>query len=113
MREIHHREPGIVGFGLMNKDVYIEVIADPFHLAPKMVELIFSVKDPEKIIIISDSVKNTKTEVISDGIMNGEGRLMGGSMTVTESAERLIRAGIDKDIVMKAISENPERYLIV
>ena len=112
MRGIHHREPGIAGFGLMNKDVYIEVIADPFHLDPKMVELIFSLKNPEKIVIISDSVKNTKTEVISDGIMNGEGRLMGGSMTVTESAERLIRAGIDKDIVMKAISENPERYLL-
>ncbi len=112
MRGIHHREPGIAGFGLMNKDVYIEVIADPFHLDPNMVELIFSVKDPGKIIIISDSVKNTKTDVISDGLMNGEGRLMGGSLTVTESAERLIRAGIDKDIVMKAISENPERYLL-
>ena len=111
MRGIHHREPGIAGFGLMNKDIYIEVIADPFHLDPKLIDFIFSAKDPEKIIIISDSVKDTKTEAISDGIMNGEGRLMGGSQTVTESAERLIKAGIDKEAVMKAISENPERYL--
>jgi N-acetylglucosamine-6-phosphate deacetylase len=112
MRGIHHREPGIAGFGLMNRDVYIELIADPFHLDPKLIDFIFSSKDHEKIIIISDTVKNTKTEAISDGIMNGEGRLMGGSLTVTESAERLIRAGIDKDIVMKAISENPARYLL-
>jgi N-acetylglucosamine-6-phosphate deacetylase len=112
MRGIHHREPGIAGFGLMNRDVYIELIADPFHLEPKLIDFIFSSKDHEKIIIISDTVKNTKTEAISDGIMNGEGRLMGGSLTVTESAERLIRAGIDKDIVMKAISENPARYLL-
>ena len=112
MRGIHHREPGIAGFGLMNKDIYIEVIADPFHLDPKLIDFIFSSKDHEKIIIISDTVKDTKTEAISDGIMNGEGRLMGGSLTVTESAERLIRAGIDKDIVMKAISENPARYLL-
>ena len=112
MRGIHHREPGIAGFGLMNRDVYIEVIADPFHLDPKLIDFIFSSKDHEKIIIISDTVKDTKTEAVSDGIMNGEGRLMGGSLTVTESAERLIRAGIDKDIVMKAISENPERYLL-
>ena len=111
MRGIHHREPGIAGFGLMNRDVYIEVIADPFHLDLKLIDLIFSVKDPERIIIISDSVKDTKTEAVSNGIMNGEGRLMGGSLTVTESAERLIKAGIDKDVVMKAISENPERYL--
>lgn len=111
MRGIHHREPGIAGFGLMNKDIYIEVISDPFHLDPKLIEFIFSVKDPGKIIIISDSVKDTKTDAVSDGIMNGEGRLMGGSLTVTESAERLIKAGIDKDTVMRAISENPKRYL--
>ncbi|HDN94711.1 MAG TPA: hypothetical protein ENG76_01360 [Nitrospirae bacterium] len=111
MRGIHHREPGIAGFGLMNKDIYIEVIADSFHLDLKLIDLIFSVKDPERIILISDSVKNTKTEAVSDGIMNGEGRLMGGSLTVTESAERLIKAGINKEVVMKSISENPARYL--
>lgn len=111
MRGIHHREPGIAGFGLMNRDVYIEVIADSFHLDPKLINFIFSSKDPEKIIIISDSVKETKTGAIAEGIMNGEGRLMGGSLTVTESAERLIKAGIDKKTVMKAISENPEKYL--
>lgn len=111
MRGIHHREPGIAGFGLMNRDVYIELIADPFHLDPRLLELIFSIKDPSKIIIISDSVKDTGTGAVSDGIMNGEGRLTGGSMTITESADRLIRSGLDKEIIMRAISENPERYL--
>ena len=32
MRGFHHREPGIAGFGLTNPDIYVEVIADPFHL---------------------------------------------------------------------------------
>ena len=112
MRGIHHREPGIAGFGLMSKDIYIEVIADPFHLAPKLIEFIFSAKDQDRIIIISDTVKDTKTEAVSDGIMDGEGRLMGGSLTVNESAERLIKAGINKDAVMRAISANPVRYLL-
>ena len=112
MRGIHHREPGIAGFGLMNKDIYIEVIADPFHLDPKLIEFIFSAKDQDRIIIISDTVKVTKTEAVSDGIMNGEGRLMGGSLTVNESAERLIKSGINKDVVMRAISANPARYLL-
>ena len=48
MRGVHHREPGIAGFGLTNPDVYVEVIADPFHLHPKTIELIFSAKKPEK-----------------------------------------------------------------
>ena len=59
MRVFHHREPGIAGFGLINKDIYVEVIADPFHLHSKTLELIFKTKNPEKIIIVSDTVKET------------------------------------------------------
>ncbi|HDH04710.1 MAG TPA: hypothetical protein ENH01_03215 [Nitrospirae bacterium] len=113
MRGIHHREPGIAGFGLMNKDIYIEVIADPFHLDSKIIELIFSIKTPRRIIIISDTVKNAKTEAGSHGITNEENKLLGGSMTIRESAERLIRMGLDEGAVLKAISENPGRYLQV
>jgi N-acetylglucosamine-6-phosphate deacetylase len=111
MRGIHHREPGIAGFGLMNQDIYIEVIADPFHLDRKIIELIFSVKDPERIIIISDSVKASNTAYASSGIRDQDGRLLGGSMTIAEAAGRLIDMGLDRDLVLKAISENPHRYL--
>lgn len=111
MRGFHHREPGIAGFGLMNKDIYIEVIADPFHLHEEITRLIFKIKNPERIIIISDTEKNAKTEPHPHGIRNRENRLLGGSMTIQESSERLIQLGLDKDIIMKAISENPERYL--
>jgi N-acetylglucosamine-6-phosphate deacetylase len=61
MRDFHHREPGIAGFGLINQNIYIEVIADPFHLHPETLELIFKVKNHEKIIIVSDSVKETNS----------------------------------------------------
>ncbi len=42
----HHREPGIAGFALMDPDIYIEVIADPYHLSDRLIEFIFRVKDP-------------------------------------------------------------------
>jgi N-acetylglucosamine-6-phosphate deacetylase len=45
MRGIHHREPGIAGFGLMNRDVYVELIADPFHLDQRIVDHIFTLKN--------------------------------------------------------------------
>ena len=45
MRGIHHREPGIAGFGLLNRDIYIEVIADPYHLHPGTLELVFRIKN--------------------------------------------------------------------
>ncbi len=111
MRGIHHREPGIAGFGLLNRDIYIELIADPFHLHAKTIELVFKVKKPERIIIVSDSVKQTQTSSKSHGITGGDGRLSGGCMTVIESSRRLTGMGIDTQAVMKCITENPERYL--
>jgi N-acetylglucosamine-6-phosphate deacetylase len=96
----------------MHKDVYIEVIADPFHIDHRMLEFIFSVKDPERIMIISDAVKETKTSPSgSSGIKNEEDALLGGSETVRESSDRLIKTGLDEDIIVKAVSENPARYL--
>ncbi|MBI5097777.1 MAG: hypothetical protein HZB30_00875 [Nitrospirae bacterium] len=111
MRGIHHREPGIAGFGLMNKDIYIEVIADFFHLDKIMLEFIFSVKNPDRIIIVSDTVKGAKKGSNSHGIKNEQGKLLGGCMTVQESSEKLIQMGINKETIFKSISENPARYL--
>ena len=114
MRPFHHREPGIAGFGLINKHVYIEVIADPFHLHPETIKMVFAVKDPAKIIIVSDSVKETKSGQRADamaGITDSKGVLKGGSMTVTEAAERLVQLGIDEDLLMSCITSNPSSYL--
>ncbi len=124
MRGIHHREPGIAGFGLLNKDIYIEVIADPFHLHPEILALIFRIKDHERIILISDTVKETNIFLRgyknkyeesrfaqSFGVTDTHGKLLGGCMTIVESSKRLIDEGYREEIVMKTISENPERYL--
>jgi N-acetylglucosamine-6-phosphate deacetylase len=111
LRGIHHREPGIAGFGLTNPHVCIEVIADPFHLHPKAIELIFGIKKPDKIIIVSDSVKKSQTGIAAQGIANSTGRLLGGSMAITESAKYLIGLGFQKDIIDRCISGNPEKYL--
>ncbi|MBI5039314.1 MAG: hypothetical protein HZC13_06095 [Nitrospirae bacterium] len=114
MRGLHHREPGIAGFGLLNQDIFIEVIADPFHLNPKTLELIFRTKNPDRIILVSDSVKGTKTLECEkeQGVVDDSGRLQGGAMTIAESSQRLIELGFDKGAVRKCISENPEVYLV-
>jgi N-acetylglucosamine-6-phosphate deacetylase len=109
MRGMHHREPGIAGFGLINKDIYVEVIADPFHLHPGIIDLILRSKAPERIIIVSDTVKGAK--LLEGGVKDAGGILLGGCMTVTEAAERLAARGVLRDDIMKAITENPERYL--
>ncbi len=111
MRCFHHREPGIAGFGLLNQEVYIEVIADPFHLHRATMDLIFKTKDPARIIIVSDSVQESKKSTQAHGVTDSRGTLMGGSMTIPEAASRLIEMGFEKNIVMKCITVNPRRYL--
>jgi N-acetylglucosamine-6-phosphate deacetylase len=112
MRSFHHREPGIAGFGLSNQDIYIEIIADPFHLHDRVIELIFRIKNPDKIIIISDTVRETDRGCRSSGIRDERDKLLGGSMAVTESAQRLIKQGYEDDVIMKCITENPQTYLL-
>jgi N-acetylglucosamine-6-phosphate deacetylase len=112
MRGIHHREPGIAGFGLLNQDIYIEVIADPYHLHQKIIELIFLMKNKKKIILISDTVKETKSgKKESRGVRNASGRLLGGSTTVTESVRRLAGLGLEEGTIKQCISINPRMYL--
>ena len=111
MRGIHHREPGIAGFGLVNPHVYVEVITDPFHLHPKTIELIFGMKKPEKIIIVSDSVKAAQTGATTRSITDSAGKLLGGSMAITESAKYLIGLGFEKGIVEQCVGANPVKYL--
>lgn len=114
MRPYHHREPGIAGYGLLNPDIYVEVIADPFHLRPRTIELIFRVKNRERIIIVSDSIKEAKVPATPfstrEGLADIHGRLLGGSMAITEAADALI-AFHDRTLILDCISSNPERYL--
>lgn len=112
MRGFHHREPGLAGFGLINQNIYIEVIADPFHLHTRTLDMILRTKNPDKIIIISDAVRGTKTAGSrGKGITDAYGKLLGGSMVVTESAKRLVKMGYDQVNVMDMIEKNPGKYL--
>ncbi len=110
MRGIHHREPGLAGFGLLHEEVYAEVIADPFHIHKSVLELIFRTKKKSRILLISDSVAETVPGG-APSVTDASGRLQGGSMTIPEAARRLIDLGFDTEAVMRAISTNPASYL--
>jgi N-acetylglucosamine-6-phosphate deacetylase len=111
MRMFHHREPGLAGFGLLNEDIYVEVIADPFHLHVKTLELLFKRKNTDRIIIVSDTVRESRTSPDTQAITNTQNRLSGGCMTIIESSRRLVAMGYDNDVIQRCITTNPERYL--
>jgi N-acetylglucosamine-6-phosphate deacetylase len=111
MKGFHHRDPGISGFGLLHKDIYIEIIADPYHLHQATLELILRIKNPRRIIIVSDTVRESKTSPDGKAVTDSYGKLRGGGMTVLESAQRLIAMCHNEEMIMGCITENPHRYL--
>jgi N-acetylglucosamine-6-phosphate deacetylase len=109
MRGFHHREPGIAGFGLLNKDVYVEVIGDLAHLHPSAVELVVRLKDAGRVVLVSDSVRDT--DICRKMPPMEKGVLSGGSLTIPDAGRRLIEAGFDADYVVRCMTANPRAYL--
>jgi N-acetylglucosamine-6-phosphate deacetylase len=56
MTPLHHRAIGIVGAGLLDDDVMVEVIADGIHLCPDMLRLVGKLIPAERLMLITDSI---------------------------------------------------------
>ena len=56
MTPLHHREIGLVGSGLADKNIVIEMICDKIHLCPDMINFAFNTKSTDKIVLITDSM---------------------------------------------------------
>ncbi|MBQ8516814.1 MAG: N-acetylglucosamine-6-phosphate deacetylase [Akkermansia sp.] len=52
----HHREIGLVGAGMLDRDILIEVICDKIHLCADMLKLTFQNKDISQMIMVTDSL---------------------------------------------------------
>jgi len=57
MSQVHHRYPGLAVAALLNPNVYVELIADGVHVHPAMVQLACKVKGPERVCLITDSIR--------------------------------------------------------
>lgn len=57
MPTLHHRSPGPIAAAAERVDVTPEIIADGVHVAPAMVRLAFNMFGPERMILISDSLR--------------------------------------------------------
>jgi N-acetylglucosamine-6-phosphate deacetylase len=102
MRTIHHREPGLAGLGLLDDDLFVEIVADGVHLNPEIVRLVFRVKPADRVVLVSDAIK---------GRMYKEGVLQGSKTLLPRAAGRLLDMGIPEGLIIQAGRENPKRYL--
>lgn len=62
MSPLHHRELGLVGAGLLDDKIIIEIICDYIHLSANMLKLIFKNKTLDTIVLITDSITATSLE---------------------------------------------------
>ena len=118
MRGLNHREPGTVG-GILFSDAKAEIICDFFHVHPKMVKMVYDIKGPDKINLITDSVKYNG---MPDGVYeNGDltitvkdkhpytetGAISGSTIYLIDAVRNLVSIGIPLEDVCKMASKNP------
>ena len=109
MRGFHHRDPGLAGFGLMDEEVYVEVIADMAHLHPQSLKMLFDMKPPDRIILISDSVKGPGWG--SGPVRGPGGTLMGSGIALPDAVRNLVSLGVPQERALQFASDNPREYL--
>ncbi len=80
--KLHHREIGVVGAGLLHDDVFIEFICDKLHICPDMIKLVFKLKNPERIMLITDAMR-------AAGMPDGLSSLGGLEVVVSNGCARL------------------------
>ena len=80
--QMHHREIGLVGAGLLHSNLFAEMICDLLHVGPNMIKLAFKVKGADHMILITDAMR-------AAGMPDGEYDLGGLPVMVAAGAARL------------------------
>jgi N-acetylglucosamine-6-phosphate deacetylase len=86
MTPLHHRDIGLVGAGLLHDEVFVELICDKVHISPDMIKLIFKIKGPGKVLLITDAMS-------AAGLNAGDYNLGGLPVVVKDGAARLASNG--------------------
>ena len=82
MRALHHREPGTVGYCLLNRELRAEIIPDGIHSAKEMVDFAYRMKGAKRLTVITDAMR-------AKGLADGQYELGGQAVNVKDGAARL------------------------
>ncbi len=85
MTPVHHREIGVVGAGLLDDSLKLEVICDTIHLCPDMLRLIFKRVPVERLLMITDSMA---ASWIGQGEVN-----LGGLAVIVKDGRAVLKDG--------------------
>lgn len=123
MSPLHHRAPGPVGWGLLQDDVTVDLIADGVHSDPLMLRLVLRCKTASRVSLISDAVAPAgrgdgeyrvwgETIKVNAGRTSNERGDIAGSVISMLDAVRMVKSlGLDETDIARVASLNPARLL--
>jgi len=123
MTGLHHREIGVVGWGLTKNETTFDIIADGIHVSPPVLKFGVESKGADKVSLISDSVAptglgngeyqlwNEKISVINGKTRNERGSIAGSVITLLDAVKRMRGLGFSDADVSKMASANPAKLL--
>jgi len=124
MRELHHREPGVVGAALTSPELTVEVIADGIHIHPIVLKILTQMKENEKLVLITDAMRATgfkegtydlggQEVMVSQGQARlKNGTLAGSVLTMDTAVKNLVnKVGISLLNAVQMASYNPAKCL--
>ena len=123
MSPMHHRAPGPIGWGLLNDDVSLDVIADGIHLDPMMLKVLLRTVTPERMALISDAIAaaglgdgdyeiwGENITVANGRTRNAHGSIAGSVITMLDAVKTIFSLGASECDVARMASMNPARLL--
>lgn len=124
MTQFDHRSPGMVGAGLLNSGVNLEIIADFHHVSREAIRIMSAMAGWNRIIAITDSVpiggtSDEESELgglmteIHDGVawIKGTDIIAGSVLTMDRAFSNILSLGVDLPDLVKAFSRNPAELL--
>lgn len=121
MRPLDHRDPGILGEVLTDKQLSADIIADGIHVAPEIVELFLRAMGTERAVLITDATAAAgmpdgtyqlgpiQVEV-KDGKCTMDGKLAGSVLTMDSAVRNITRfAGWRLQDAVRAATLNSAR----
>jgi N-acetylglucosamine-6-phosphate deacetylase len=123
MPQLHHRQPGPVGWGLSRDDVTCDVIADGIHLHPLTLRVLMKAKGSGGLSLISDAIAAAgkgdgdyqiwgETIAVKDGrTSNAKGSIAGSVITMLDAVKMMRSLGATDTEIARMASTNPARLL--
>jgi N-acetylglucosamine-6-phosphate deacetylase len=125
MTPVHHREIGVVGAGLLDNDLMIEIICDGIHLCPDMLRLLFKIVPADRLMMITDSMAASWIDhgevmlgglevLVKDGVATlKHGGALAGSALRYNDGVRIVAETTGRPLhqIVKATSWNQARSL--